>query len=199
MTRSAPKAPTGRAAIPSDTHLVRQCLSGNEGAWASLIEKYKNLIYSIPIKYGFSRDDAADVFQAVCLDLIVELPRLREPQALPAWLIQVTSHKCFHWKRQQQRHVASDTETRLPPQVREPSEKPEDLVRQTEQEQALRGAMAELSPRCHQLIHMLFFETPPRPYQEVARSLGLATGSLGFIRGRCLEKLRRRLEKKGFR
>jgi hypothetical protein len=48
------------------------------------------------------------------------------------------------------------------------------------------------------LIRMLFFETPSRPYQEVAGQLGLATGSIGFIRGRCLTRLRRELEKLGF-
>jgi hypothetical protein len=46
---------------------------------------------------------------------------------------------------------------------------------------------------------MLFFENPARPYQQVARSLGLATGSIAFIRGRCLTRLRRQLEKMGFR
>jgi hypothetical protein len=46
---------------------------------------------------------------------------------------------------------------------------------------------------------MLFFEAPPRPYQQVAAALGLATGSIGFIRGRCLARLRRQLEQLGFR
>ena len=45
---------------------------------------------------------------------------------------------------------------------------------------------------------MLFFETPARPYDEIAKELGLATGSIGFIRGRCLAQLRKQLEKKGF-
>jgi len=45
---------------------------------------------------------------------------------------------------------------------------------------------------------MLFFETPPRPYEEIAKELGIATGSIGFIRGRCLEKLKQQLENKGF-
>jgi len=35
-------------------------------------------------------------------------------------------------------------------------------------------------------------------YQEVAKRLGLATGSIGFIRGRCLRRLQRALEKAGF-
>jgi hypothetical protein len=46
---------------------------------------------------------------------------------------------------------------------------------------------------------MLFFEQPPLPYAEVARRLGLATGSIGFIRGRCLERLRKLLMESGFR
>jgi len=45
---------------------------------------------------------------------------------------------------------------------------------------------------------MLFFEGSARPYQEIAKELGIATGSIGFIRGRCLKKLRQALEKGGF-
>jgi len=36
------------------------------------------------------------------------------------------------------------------------------------------------------------------PYNDVARRLHLATGSIGFIRGRCLKRLRKLLEEKGF-
>jgi DNA-directed RNA polymerase specialized sigma24 family protein len=45
---------------------------------------------------------------------------------------------------------------------------------------------------------MLFYESPSRPYAEIAQQLGLAAGSVGFIRGRCLSKLRQKLEKAGF-
>ena len=69
----------------SDDRLVRDCLNGREAAWAALLEKYKKLIYSIPIKYGCSVDEANDVFQETCLVLLSELPRLREPRALPKW------------------------------------------------------------------------------------------------------------------
>ena len=80
--------------------LVRECCKGNQAAWAALIEKYKNLIFSVPIKFGLSREDAADIFQAVCLDLLTDLQRLREPQALPKWLMQNAYHKCLRTKKQ---------------------------------------------------------------------------------------------------
>ena len=180
----------------NDVRLVRECLSGSEEAWSLLIEKYKALIYSIPVKYGLPPQEAADVFQATCMELLVRLPELREPRALPKWLIQVAHHKCYHWKRQQQRLVSRDGEAELP----EPEIPPvaEELVRQTQEEQMLREAMASLAPRCRKLVEMLFFESPSRPYSEVANELNLAVGSIGLTRQKCIESLRKRLDELGF-
>jgi DNA-directed RNA polymerase specialized sigma24 family protein len=47
------------------------------------------------------------------------------------------------------------------------------------------------------MIGMLFYADPPVPYQDVASRLGLAVGSIGFIRGRCLQKLQKLLESEG--
>jgi RNA polymerase sigma factor (sigma-70 family) len=179
-----------------DTRLVKECLSGNEEAWSLLIEKYKALIYSIPVKYGLPPQEAADVFQATCMELLTRMAELREPRALPKWLMQVTHHECYRWKRQQQRVVSRDAETDLP----EP-ETPaiaESLVAQTQQEQMLRDALSTLSPQCRRLVELLFFETPARPYTEVAKELGLALGSIGFTRQKCMERLRKQLDELGF-
>ncbi|SRR5581483_63990 len=184
--------------VLNDEQLVRRCLAGDEKAWSELIDKYKNLIYSIPIKLGLYQD-AADIFQAVCLDLLAELPKLREPRALPKWLMQTCYHKCLHLRKVGQRQVQFS-----PGQGEElPSDStdrtlPEELLVQLQREQALRDVLGELSPRCHRMVRMLFFEFPPRPYHEIARELGLATGSIGFIRGRCLSRLKKQLQKMGF-
>src|SRR5260370_27936164 len=110
ITRAAGK-PSG---VWSDTRLVKECLSGNEEAWSLLIEKYKALIYSIPAKYGLPADEAADVFQATCMELLARLPALREPPALPKWLMQVAHHQRYRWKHQQRRTLSRDAEPRLP-------------------------------------------------------------------------------------
>jgi RNA polymerase sigma factor (sigma-70 family) len=179
-----------------DAKLVKECLSGNEEAWSSLIEKYKALIYSIPIKYGLSRQDASDVFQATCLELLARLPDLRKPRALAKWLMQVTHHECYRWKRSQQRMVSRDAEPDLPePQIPAIAES---LLQQTQEEQILRDAVRLLTPQCQRLVALLFFETPPRPYAEVASELGLAQGSIGFTREKCLERLRRHISEAGF-
>jgi len=182
----------------SDEQLVRDCIDGKHEAWSQLIDKYKNLIFSVPIKYGFSRDEAADIFQEVCLGLLSELKTVREPRALPKWLLTVTAHKCFHRKRLSRRLVSMDSEVLELPRIEVPPEALE-IVAEAEREQGLREAMSDLSSRCRRLIEMLFFEQPSRPYSEVAQTLGLAVGSIGFIRQRCLEKLRKKVEELGIR
>jgi RNA polymerase sigma factor (sigma-70 family) len=179
-----------------DPRLVKECLAGNEDAWSLLIDKYKALIYSIPVKYGLPPHEAADVFQSTCMELLTRLQALREPRALPKWLMQVAHHQCYRVKRQQQRLVSRDAE----PDLQDP-ETPaiaEKLVQQTQEEQMLREAMGTLSPQCRKLVELLFFETPPRPYAEVAAELGLALGSIGFTRQKCIERLRRNLDELGF-
>jgi RNA polymerase sigma factor (sigma-70 family) len=183
--------------IRPDEDLVADCIQGKEEAWAQLVDKYKNLIYSIPIKYGFSRDEAADIFQDVCMNLLSDLKNVREPKALPKWIIMVTSHKCYHAKAKNQRFVSSDAE-KSPIDLFEVPPAGEKIVEEAETEQRIREAISSMSTRCQQLVYMLFYEEPSRPYKSIADTLGIATGSIGFMRQQCLDRLRTRLKGKLF-
>ena len=180
----------------SDARLVRECLDGNQQAWNSLIERYKRLIYSIPYKYRAAPEDCADIFQAVCLELYTELGNVRKVESLKSRIISVTVHKCFHWKRQQRGNVELDATEQEP--VDDTAVAASDLLIEVEQEQLVREAIRKLKPRCAEMIRLLFYEHPPLPYNEVAQRLGLATGSIGFIRGRCLKQLEKALVESGF-
>src|SRR5258707_13732703 len=98
----------------NDTRLVKECLSGDEAAWAQLIDKYKALIYSIPIKYNLPPQEAADVFQSTCVELLVRLSELRDPRALPKWLMQSPHHECYCVKRLSNLWVCRDTAANTP-------------------------------------------------------------------------------------
>jgi len=174
----------------SDEDLVRDCLNGSSEAWSELLNKYKNLIFSVPIKYGFSRDEAADVFQEVCLGLLSELQKLREPRALPKWLLTVAAHKCFHRRRHAGRVTSVEPET-LDALAGEVRAEAAEIIDQAEREQALRDGIAGLPARCQRLVKMLFYEVSARPYRDIAQELGIAVGSIGFFRQSCLDRLRK--------
>jgi RNA polymerase sigma factor (sigma-70 family) len=182
----------------SDEALVARCRKRDGTAWSVLVERYKVLVYSIPIKFRMPAEDAADIFQSVWLDLYSELDRLREPAALRGWLTSATRHKCLHWKQRETRRAGQALGPDVEVDVVDARPLIDEIGLEAEKDQLVRDALRSIPERCRKMLKMLFFEQPPRPYLEVAKELGLAEGSIGFIRGRCLEKLRKALEQRGF-
>jgi RNA polymerase sigma factor (sigma-70 family) len=169
---------------------VDRCLAGDQYAWAMLIARYKNLIYSFPRRYGAGTADAADVFQQVCAELFRTLPRLRNHESVRAWIVIVASHQAYQWKRRyvvRVRREGEDPELAAEKAATEPS----DALERAERERLVREALARLSPRCRRMLRLLFYDDPPAPYEAVADQLGLASGSVGGIRARCLKTLER--------
>jgi RNA polymerase sigma factor (sigma-70 family) len=179
-----------------DKDLIRRCLNGEELAWECLVERYKRLIYSIPVKNGYQSSDAADIFQSVCLDLLENLTHLRDTTKLKAWLITVTVRKCLHLRERMNREALSlsEGEADLVVDVRS------DLSRiflEVEQEQVIREAMEKLPLRCAILIRHLFFDEPHLSYSEIAERFGVSSNTIGSTRDRCLEKLKHIVEGSG--
>ena len=182
----------------TDEQLVEACLQGNEHAWSALVDKYKNLIFSIPIRMGLSRDDAGEIFQHVCLKLLSELEKIRDLNCLSGWLIKVTSYDCFRWVRRERMRNSVALESEAAAAAQAPALPDAELL-ELEREQIFRDTLMEISPRCQELIRMLFYQSPAVPYDEVAKSLKLARGSIGFMRMRCLSQLRAKLVERGFK
>lgn len=176
----------------SDQQLVQACLVWDQHAWQVLVAKYKNLICWFPRKYGAPAHEAADVFQLVCTELFIALPRLRNHRSLRPWVTTVAAHQAHQWKRRHQARVrwaadAAGTEAT-------PVENPSKQLLQAEREQLVREAVSRLPNRYRGVIECLFFEDPPVPYQVVAQRLGVAPGSVNFLRARGLRKLARILD-----
>jgi RNA polymerase sigma factor (sigma-70 family) len=185
----------------TDADLVARCLRGEPAAWDALVDRYAALIYSIARKSGLPEADAADVFQSVCMAVLEHLDSLREPRVLSAWISTTTSRQCWAVARRQARELgrAAAEGTLRAAEPPDPRPLPDDVVLALERQRLVRWAVAQLSPRCRQLIARLFSDSPQPPsYQELAAGLGMPANSLGPTRARCLARLRRLLDAAGY-
>ena len=170
--------------------LVRRCLGGDEEAWQSLVEHFAPLILSIPRRYGFDASTTDDVFAEVCLALVRSLPSLRDPQALPQWIIRTTSRAAWEVRRKAKGAPPDD----LPPLTG--ASPPDEVVALFEEEQLVRDALVAISERCRRLLELLYFSEAAPSYDEVASAMDMPRGSLGPTRRRCLERMRKNLAPK---
>lgn len=176
---------------PSVVTLVVRAREGDTRAWAEIVERYAPLVWSICRRFGLTQLDAQDVGQGVWLRLVEQLPALREPAALPGWLLTTTRHECLRVQRATRRHdpLGDLEEDRGPTRDEHPVTIDEALLA-AEREIALRAAFAHLDPRCQQLLALLVHDPPPS-YADIGAKLDMPVGSIGPNRARCLDKLRR--------
>jgi len=181
----------------SDPEIIEACLNGDSRAWEALVTRYQRLIYTIPLRYGLSESDAADIFQAVCVILLQNLSRLRDRKRLGAWLVVTTRRECWRLARQRQQG-ATNLDVALLENKPTDEPKPEESFVHQERQALVRAAVERLDSRCRRLVTLLFYTEPRPSYEEIMQTLGLPEGSIGPTRARCLEKLTDMLSKMGF-
>jgi RNA polymerase sigma factor (sigma-70 family) len=169
--------------------LVARAAAGDQQAWDDLIERYKPLVWSTCAKYRLDLQDIGDVNQTVWLRLVENIGCLREPMALPKWLQTTTRRECLRVLNPGSHRISLG----LPPDDQIPADEAADLSQEilaAERDAALRAAFRELPPRYRDLLSMLISD-PPSTYQEISAKLGIPVGSIGPMRARGLDQLRR--------
>ena len=172
---------------PSVVALVLRAAEGDQHAWDEIVERYAPLVYAICTRYRLGNHDIEDVGQTVWLLLVEHLGQLREPAALPGWLVTTTARECQRVVKAASRSEWTGRDDSL--QFVDDRAIDEEIL-MVERNAALRAVFAELPTRCQQLLSMLISD-PPYSYAAIHDELGIPIGSIGPQRARCLERLRR--------
>ena len=174
---------------PPIGELLARAREGDQAAWNAIVDRYASIIWATCRRYRLSDADAVDVGQSVWLYLVNRLDSIRDPAALPGWLATTTTRECWRVLRK----------TRKGPRLEQlmytddiPDDRiaaAEEVVILAEQDDVLREACSRLAPSYQRLMNLLMAD-PEMPYAEISKRLGIAVGSIGPIRRRCLDKLR---------
>jgi RNA polymerase sigma factor (sigma-70 family) len=183
---------------PSDEALVYACRRGDSAAWEAISARYRQLVYTVCRRAGLDREQAADACQIVFTILASKLDSLEQPARLHAWLV-TTARRQAVALRNRERVAGTTSFDDLTVDVQAPDLPPDEWLERIEDQLKVRAALSSLDPRCRELLSLLFYRPAPAPYSEITAVLGIPEGSIGPIRGRCLQRLRRKLDELGFR
>jgi RNA polymerase sigma factor (sigma-70 family) len=178
----------------SDFELIQACRRGDKLAWGKVLTQYERLVFSIPLNYGLSSDDAADIAQLTFTIFMQSLDKLHDDSRLAPWLATVA--KRHTWRLvERRRRESTDPEEDLAdtprlqnqPDARNPAERMATL-------EWIEQGLSLLNERCRSLLLALYFDPQEPSYAEVAQRQGMAIGSIAPTRARCLERMKRNLE-----
>jgi len=190
---SKPGTPALEPTTASDEALIDACREGNTHAWEEVLNKYERLVYSIPLNYGLSHDDAADVVQTTFTSLIQSLDTLRADSRLGSWLATVAQRNTWRLIARARREDSTAYEV-LAEHTASVDPAGAEALDRLEQIEWVHSGLSLLNCRCRDLLLALYFAGPEPTYAQVAGIMGVPVGSIGPTRARCLERLKHALQ-----
>ncbi|WP_181774714.1 sigma-70 family RNA polymerase sigma factor [Amycolatopsis pittospori] len=146
-------------------------------------------VYRALKAYRLNDADARDICQEAWLELLRVPGALRDEAKLRAWLTTTARRRALRLITRNKR------ETPQPPPG--PETTPEAEVVRAERDRALWAAVDRL-PDVHRRLMWLLAHRPELSYAQLAGELGISPASVGRLRRRCLDRLRRALEVGGW-
>ena len=183
-----------RAMYESDDALIHACRQGDARAWEYLLDKYERLVFSIPLNYGLSHEDAADISQLTFTILIQSLDKLRPDSRLAPWLATVARRHTWRLLERQRRESTMD-ENDLVETIILPDETDTKTRERWELMEWLNQGLSLIGKRCRDLLTALYFDPEQPSYAQVADRLQMRVGSIGPTRARCLKRLRQVMDR----
>jgi RNA polymerase sigma factor (sigma-70 family) len=186
QARSYARPQTDAASREVESLLVAAA-AGDSQAWNTIVERFGAAIRAVARRHRLSVHDTEDVVQATWLRLFEHIRDIRRAEALPAWLQTTAARESLRILRSATREQPAESELfERQPTFTDPTLR----LAEAEREAALGEAIATLPARHGRLMRMLINE-PDASYEDVSRTLEMPIGSIGPIRARSLERLRR--------
>jgi uncharacterized protein (TIGR03435 family) len=170
-----------------DMELVREyARHGSEEAFATLVSRHVNLVYSVALRQIRDPHLAEEVAQVTFIILARKAESLGPKTILAAWLCRTAHYAVADALRSQRRRQNREQEGYMQSLL---NQSEPDLPAWTSIAPLLDSALAELREKDHSAIVLRFFEG--RNLKEVGAALGVSENAANKRVNRALEKLRR--------
>ncbi|HWH71057.1 MAG TPA: sigma-70 family RNA polymerase sigma factor [Candidatus Sulfotelmatobacter sp.] len=188
------------AELDPDAALMLRVKQGDSGAFAELVERYKQPVMNLVYRMLHDAAEAEDLAQNVFVQVYKSAYRYEVSSKFSTWLFTIARNLCLNEIRRRSRHPVDSMEAAHPEQEDQPLQQfedkktfspPESLL-QGELEEKVEQALAELPE--NQRTALLLCRQEELSYEEIARVLGCSLSATKSLIHRGRETLKEKLK-----
>jgi len=165
-----------------DYKLVQQAISGDERAYAELMERYKDAIYYMLLKMINNKSDAEDLTIEAFGKAFKNLEQYTPNYAFSTWLFKIATNNCIDFIRKKKANLISldqsndDQESSFTAPLQADGLDPEEDMIKHQRKSLMREVVGKLKPRYRTLVELRYFKE--YSYEEIANELDLPIGTV---------------------
>jgi RNA polymerase sigma-70 factor (ECF subfamily) len=166
-----------------DLALVGRAIDGDQSAYATLMDRYRESIYFMMLKMVKNTDDADDLTIEAFGKAFRRLEQYSPSYAFSTWLFKIASNNCIDFIRKKRIKVTSmdmgiktDDGERIQIDAKSNTRDPEEWMEHKQKVIMMREVVAKLKPRYRILVEKRYFEE--LSYEEISEELNLPLGTV---------------------
>ena len=180
----------------SDTIYIDRVINGDTGAFAFLVEKYQNMVFTLANKILSNKEDAEDAAQETFVKCYRALNRYNAQAAFSTWLYKITyNHSIDILKSKNKKWHTTEWKSDLEPEMI-PQHSFDEKIDLKEIQLLLKEAIHRLSPDEQVIVTLYYYED--LPLKDIAEIIGIRENNVKIklfrIRSKLLEILKSKNE-----
>ena len=177
----------------NDTEIIGQVLSGDHQAYAVLVNRYQNYVFTLSLRFTKNREDAEEVSQDIFIKAYRALADFKGNSKFSTWLYTIVNNTCITFLRKKKLVTHSlDNERIFEAVESQDSGLRANMVEQKSRAAMVNKAIALLNPDDAEII-TLFYKAE-QTLEEIAMILGLETNTAKVRLHRARTRLKEKME-----
>jgi RNA polymerase sigma factor (sigma-70 family) len=179
---------------PSDNEILSSVLRGNQQAYAEIVKRYQNFVFTIALRYTPNREDAEEIAQDCFIKAYRSLADFRGDSKFSTWLYTIVTTTCLTFLRKKKLDVHSlDNEKVFELAENQDSGMNANQVEQKSRVSMVNRAIALLSTDDAQIITL--FYKGEQSLDEIGHIMGLEPNTVKVRLHRARQRLKEKMEK----
>lgn len=178
---------------PSDTEIISRVLQGEKNAFAELVNRYQNYVFTLTMRFTKNREDAEEVSQDIFVKAYRSLADFRGASKFSTWLYTIVNTTCITFLRKKRPEIRSlDDEKTFELADSRDSGFRANAIEQKSRVSLVNRAIAMLNPDDSEIITL--FYKGEQSLDEIAAILRLETNTAKVRLHRARQRLKEKME-----
>ncbi|HNJ26846.1 MAG: sigma-70 family RNA polymerase sigma factor [Chitinophagaceae bacterium] len=177
----------------NDTEIINQVVGGNQQAYALLVNRYQEYVFTLVLRIVKNREDAEEVSQDVFIKAYKNLNSFRGDSKFSTWLYTIVNNTGISFLRKRKLEIYSlDNEAVFERADNIDSGVRANVIEQKSKQAMVNEAIALLSPE--DALAITLFYKAEQSLEEMAKAMGIETNAAKVRLHRARTRLKSKME-----